>query len=247
MSFRRWRDHFEKNRLRPAPDLRDARDGVPDDAVAPLARSLAVFQLGESKGGRLATEIDDIPGLPDDYRAAVKLFIAEEQRHGQLLAASVQGLGGTLLTTTWTEHLFVAARRLLGVRFKLVVLLAAESVGLGFYRTLASRLPAGPLWRCLEEICEDEVHHLAFHGDAFRGRAWFRRAWYPVAGAATIVVLIDHRKTLRALGIPMREAAERIFEVLRGVTADLRDTRTKVEAEPREAEVASRAWEAAGR
>jgi hypothetical protein len=28
---------------------------------------------------------------------------------------------------------------------------------------------------------------------------------------------------------------------------DLRETRTKVETEPREAEVASRAWEAAGR
>jgi hypothetical protein len=247
MEFRRWRDHFEKNRLRPVPELREARDGVPEDAVAPLARSLAVFQLGESKGGRLATEIDEIPGLTEDYRAAVKLFIGEEQRHGQLLAGCVEGLGGTLLKTTWTEHLFVAARRLLGVRFKLVVLLAAESVGLGFYRTLASRLPAGPLWSCLEEICEDEVHHLAFHGDAFRGRAWFRRAWYPVAGAATIVVLIDHRRTLRALGIPMREAAETILAVLRGVTADLRETRTKVEPEPREAEVASRAWEAAGR
>src|SRR5262249_3638180 len=147
---------------------------------ARLARSLAVFQLGESKGGRIATEIDTIPGLDADYRAAIKLFIDEELRHGHLIALCVAGLGGELMQTTWTEWLVVGARRLAGLRFKLVVLLAAETIGLAFYRGLCSRLPDGPLRACLTEICEDEVHHLRFHGDAFRGDRAFRLTWYPV-------------------------------------------------------------------
>ncbi len=221
MTFARWRHHFELNRVRPLPDLDRAADGLPAAWPALLARSLAVFQLGESKGGRLATEIDAIPGLDADYRAAVKLFIDEEQRHGQLLALCVGGLGGKLVTATWTESLFVVARRLLGVRFKLVVLLAAETVGLAFYRGLITRLPAGPLRACLAEICDDEVHHLRFHGDAFRGDRTFRLAWYPIVTAAAAVVLVDHRRTHRALGIPLAESVRRFQEHITAVGADL--------------------------
>jgi hypothetical protein len=220
--FRRWRDHFERNRARVVPDLAGARDRLTDDQATTLARSLAVFQLGESKGGRLAVEIDGVPGLDPDYREAIKLFVAEELRHGQLLALCVEGLGGELMTTTWTESLFVAARRLLGIRFKMVVLLAAETVGLGFYSAIASRLPDGALRSCLREICDDEVHHLQFHGDAFRGRRGFRLAWYPVVGAAAAVVLIDHRATLRVLGVPRLEAARRFYDQIAGVARDLR-------------------------
>jgi len=209
MSFAQWRDHFERNRLRALPDVADARVGLPHGWAAQLARSLAVFQLGESKGGRIANEIDALPGLDDDYRAAIKLFIDEEQRHGHVLALCVEGLGGTLMQTTWTESLFVVARRLAGVKFKLVVLLAAETIGLAFYRGLCSRLPAGSLRESLEEICDDEVHHLRFHGDAFRGQRAFRLAWYPVVTAAAAVVLIDHRRTHRLLGIPLAESVRR--------------------------------------
>ena len=222
MSFACWRDHFEHNRVRALPDLTDAAHGLPPDWRAHLARSLAVFQLGESKGGRLATEIDALPGLDADYRAAVKLFIAEEQRHGDLLASCIAGLGGELIATTWTESLFVVARRLAGVRFKLVVLLAAETIGLAFYRGLITRLPSGPLRAALEEICADEVFHLRFHGDAFRGDRAFRLAWYPVVTAAAAVVLVDHRRTLRALGIPLAESVRRFREHIETADRSLR-------------------------
>jgi len=221
MSFASWREHFQRNRLRPLPDLATARDDLPEAWPVLLARSLAVFQLGESKGGRLATEIDAIPGLDADYRTAIKLFIDEEQRHGQLLALCVEALGGTLLATTWTESLFVVARRLAGVRFKLVVLLAAETIGLAFYRGLCSRLPPGALHACLDEVCEDEVHHLRFHGDAFRGNRAFRLAWYPVVTAAAAVVLVDHRRTHRALGIPVAESVARFRDHILAVGRDL--------------------------
>ena len=225
MTFADWRAYFERNRVRPLPDLDDAARPLPEAWPPLLARSLAVFQLGESKGGRIATEIDRVPGLDADYRAAVKLFIAEEQRHGELLALCVAGLGGELLQSTWTESAFVVARRLAGVRFKLAVLLAAETVGLAFYRGLCTRLPAGSLHACLDEICADEVAHLRFHATAFGGDRAFRLAWYPVVIAAATVVLLDHRRTHRALGIPLRESVARF-------TAQIRDVGRSLAAPP---------------
>src|SRR5258707_15089811 len=112
MSFVRWREYFEHHRVRPMPDI----PAIQAPWANLLARSLAVFQLGESKGGRLANEIDGLPGLDADYRAAIKLFIAEEQPHGDVLAACVGGLGGELMKTTWAESLFLAARALRGAR-----------------------------------------------------------------------------------------------------------------------------------
>src|SRR3712207_9596320 len=84
----------------------------------------------------------------------------------------VRALGGKLLGRNWTERLFVRGRRLLGLRLKLMVLLVAEVVGGAFYGLLVSRLPPGPLRRGLEEICEDERHHLRFHGDFFSAQGW---------------------------------------------------------------------------
>jgi hypothetical protein len=217
MSFGRWREYFESNRVRPMPDL----PAVRAPWAATLARSLAVFQLGESKGGRLANEIDALPGLDADYKAAIKLFVAEEQRHGDVLAACVGSLGGELMKQTWTESLFLVARRLAGVRFKLVVLLAAETCGLAFYRGVCTRLPAGPLRDALDEICADEVHHLRFHGDAFRDDRAFRLAYIAVVTAAAAVVLVDHRKTHRALGIGISESVQRFRDHVAGMARDL--------------------------
>jgi len=224
-----WRRHFEERRLRPAPDLAHVADELPVPWRAPLAASLAVFQLGESRGGRLSQQIDGVHwrSIDDDYRAAVKLFVAEEQRHGDLLAGCVTGLGGELLEHSWTETLFLGLRRLVGVRFKLVVLLAAEVIGLAYYRTLLSRLPRGSLARTLEMICADEDFHLAFHADFFRAQLGPRArvataaGWAALAGAAGAAVALDHRRALAALGIPQREFAARAAALIAAVAREL--------------------------
>jgi hypothetical protein len=108
---------------RPLPDLGTQvriRIGAPELAAS-IARSLAKFQLGEAGEGRIAKEIDRarLPSIDADYRAALKLFVAEEGRHARLLGLAVRALGGSLLQKNWTEALFVRGRRLLGLRLKL--------------------------------------------------------------------------------------------------------------------------------
>lgn len=217
-----WRQHFEAHRARALPSGLEQVGAVPTHWRAPLADSLARFQLGESGEGRIAHEIDRVrlPGIDEDYRSALKLFVAEEGRHARLLGQMVLALGGELLARSWTERLFVHGRRLLGVRLKLMVLLVAEVVGIAFYGLLASRLPPGPLRLALEEIMADEEHHLRFHGQFFSCQPWgplaralWRVAWWALASLAAAVVLLEHRRTLRAMHIPLAEAVQ-VFSVL---------------------------------
>jgi hypothetical protein len=221
--FARWRAHFERNQARPLPRVPAPAD-LPVAEAQALAWSLARFQVGETGEGRIVGAVaqSDMAGIDDDYRRALALFILEEGRHALILAGLVRALGGRLLATTWTKGLFVHARRLAGIRAKLLAMFAAEVVGIGFYGALAERLPRGDTRAALEQITRDERAHLAFHRAFFavqapRGwrRAVFLAAWFPLASAAALVVAWDHRRTLRALGIPARVMGARLFALVR--------------------------------
>jgi hypothetical protein len=219
----RWRAHFERQRDRPLPRA-DATASVPRAQAAALGWSLARFQIGETGEGRIVGAVarSRLEGVDDDYRRAIALFIDEEHRHARILADLVRALGGALLATTWTERAFARVRRLAGIRGKLLAMFAAEVVGIGFYGALAERLPRGPMRAALEQIARDERAHLAFHRRFFalqapRGwrRAAFLGAWFGLATGASLVVLWDHRRTLRALGIEERALAARLFALVR--------------------------------
>lgn len=212
-----WKQHFDRNAGRALPEVEAPALGEAQHRA--LLQSLAKFQLGESGEGRIAHEIDrtHLSGIDDDYRAALKRFIQEEGRHARILGTMVAVLGGRVLSRQWAERLFIHVRRLFGVRFKLLVLLAAEVIGIGFYGMLAAVLPAGPMAAALRQICGDERAHLAFHRDFFASQrgtaagALLRWVWWPLGSAAALAVMWDHRATLRAFGIPLRVAAAALW------------------------------------
>ena len=91
---------------------------------------------------------------------------------------------------------------------KVVVLLAAEVVGLCYYHLLAKQLPASRLRSQLLEIVEDERSHLYFHCDFLRSqtpsrwhKAIFKAVWRTTMFFAAIVVSLDHRAAIRDLNI----------------------------------------------
>lgn len=218
-----WRRHFEANESRPLPPVR-ASNGVPNAWRAPLARTLARFQIGEAGEGRIAKEVDRefASYIDDDYRASLKLFVKEEGRHGRILGTMVRACGGSLLEATWTEELFVVGRRLMGMRQKLIVLQAAEVVGIGVYGLIAERLDEGEIKRALAQIAQDEAHHLAFHAKFFQSafssraeRAFFVAAWRTVVGAAIAAVLVDHAPLFSVMGVSRRKIARALWSVAR--------------------------------
>ncbi len=111
---------------------------------------------------------------------------------------------------------------MLGPRTKLMIFFAAEVIGIGFYGLLAAALPPSPLRAALEQIAGDERAHLAFHSDFFQAaaargwrRAAFRIVWGTVGRAAALTVLLEHRRTLRTLGIRAGDAWLLLVTLLR--------------------------------
>lgn len=98
MSFGHWRRPFEDNQRRPLPEVTLSADLAPAHRRA-LAWSLARFQIDEAGEGRIAHDIwrARLPGIDDDYRVALGLFVKAEGGHARILAATVRALGGRLL------------------------------------------------------------------------------------------------------------------------------------------------------
>jgi hypothetical protein len=209
--WRPWRAYFEGNARRPLPSAAGAAEAIPEAWRAPIVRSLARFQIGETGEGRIVGQVARarFAGIDDDYREAVRLFVREEGRHACILASLVRAMGGALVGRSVNERLFTHGRRLFGARGKLTVLLVAEIVGIAFYAVLARALPHGVLRRALEEIIADEEANLRFHCDFFRGqlpsaalRAVFCAGLRVLTAIAFLAMLREHRRTFRAVGVP---------------------------------------------
>jgi len=208
INWARWQQFFASRSERQLPELETSDDY--SEFPASLAKSLAIFQLGESGGGRITEQARQSPirDIDDHYADAMQLFVKEEHRHAEILAICIRNLGGNLIRQNWTARLFVFSRRLIGLRLKVLVLLAAEVVGICYYHLLATRLPPTRLKSLLAQLVNDERAHLHFHTDFLRSQTkstWRRTvficAWRATMAAAAIVVLIDHRQALRDLDL----------------------------------------------
>lgn len=210
-----WRDLFQGRADRPLQPL----DADLDYTQLPrsLARSFAVFQLGETGGGNIIRQARQsrLPAIDEHYAEAVDRFVSEERRHANQLAVCVRMMGGELIRRNWTARLFIVGRRLFGLRFKVLALLAAEVVGLCFYRLIATRLPPCRLRDTVLQIIGDKHSHLKFHctfiekqaATPFQ-RALFKASWRTLMFCAGFVALVSHRSTLRDLSIGFRDFQE---------------------------------------
>jgi hypothetical protein len=211
-----WLAYFEGNaRDDRAPGARLSVE-VPEALREPIAASLARFQLGESAGGRIHDEIATLPDhtLDAPVRRSIQLYIEEEWRHARELSLIIGALGGRLLEAHWTNGAFTACRRLLGLRTKMMTLAIAEVVGIVYYRALASGVGSPALATSLRRIADEEAQHLDFQADFFDHAIACRPAWRrptyrlllrslmgAILCAALVVLLLDHRRVLRLLGV----------------------------------------------
>ena len=214
MNTQHWISHFEANtRLNHELQLPDTACDLPDPLRTVLARSIAIFQLGESGGGtRLRRYTRSIASLENlkGYQRAVDLFVAEEQSHAALLARTVIHLRGTLMQKQWTNSIFRWMRDLVNLEFNIQVLLTAELIAEVYFGMLALRCDDPVVQIVAKKLLRDEMGHLSFQRDFLFERLKLltpamQRLWHwqfrAIHLATACVVSWDHRDCLRSLNV----------------------------------------------
>jgi hypothetical protein len=215
-SSAQWCVYYRANAaaLRPLPWEHGAALSKAERAA--LAGSLQDFQLGESsEGHRLVDRAAAYAAATGDaeYLDAIRLFIAEEQRHAGDLGRYLHAAGIPLLRRTRLDSVFRWLRRRAGLELCVSVLLTAEVIGKVYYTAVLRATRCQLLRRLCEQLLCDEVQHLRFQAERLallrQGRSRWRVRWahacHRVLLAGTcLAVWCKHRRAFRAGGFSFR-------------------------------------------
>ena len=212
-----WIAYFRAN----ADNLLDipwhAGAGVSPEELAEIVDSLRAWQLGEtSDGARLirtaekhAAKIGDL-GFVD----LIRLFIAEEQRHGETLGLFLDAARVPRAKKDLGDSLFRVFRHfLMRMEVWATIVVIIEVHAMLYYAAIRRATGSAVLRRICEQILRDEVPHIRFQCERLaiirhkRNRVfrWFTAAAHRVLFVGiTAAVWIGHRRALRAGGFTFR-------------------------------------------
>lgn len=134
-----------------------------------IASSIQDFQTGESSEGRHLFQYAKIHAEQTgdyEYVEAIRLFIAEEQRHARDLAHFLQINQIPLGKMTFTDGVFRRLRQFLGnLEISIAVLITAEIIAIVYYTALRDATNSQVLQALCKQILQDEVRHVEFQAE----------------------------------------------------------------------------------
>ena len=211
---RDWRIHFERNAASLLPIPWDRGADLTDDECAAISSSLQEFQAGEySEGRHLYQFAREYAARTGDYEylKAIRLFIAEEQRHALHLGRFLAINGIPLVDTTFADWVFRRLRNLVNsLELSIAVLVTAELIAKVYYAALREATQSTVLRRLCDQILTDEYAHVRFqcgqlHAlQAGRSRimmAATRTAQRLLYGATVTLVGWSHRRVITRGGL----------------------------------------------
>jgi hypothetical protein len=212
-----WVAYFQSNaqQLLPVPWEAGA-DATPEE-LARVVDSLRAWQLGETSDGRhlLAAAANYAAKLNDPaFVDAIRLFIAEEQRHGEHLGCFLDLAGVTRRSWDWGDAAFRLFRYLLPrVEVWATVVVMVETHAMLYYAAIRRATGSALLRRICQQILRDEVPHIRFQCERLaillRSRPPMLRAitmcvHRVLFAGITCAVWVGHRRALRAGGFTFR-------------------------------------------
>jgi len=186
--------------------------------------SLKAWQLGETSDGshllaaanKYARKIED-----KDYVAAVKLFIKEEQKHGNNLGRYIDLIGEKRLKKDWGDTLFRKIRYLnKSMELWTIAVIIVESAAQIFYEALREATDCELLQSICNDIMIDEAHHIKFQNERlfiiFQNKGFYNKALsigaYSILFFGTIhAIWLGHGKALKAGGVNKSEFMRRMY------------------------------------
>ena len=207
-----WITHFKANALQKRVDW-DLAPAISPEETATILASLQAWQLGETSEGRhliaasekYAAKIDDAK-----YVDAVKLFIKEEQKHGNNLGMYLDKIGQPRVKQNWGDTLFRKVRYFnTSMELWTLAVIVVESTAQIFYQSLKDATSCALLKEICTDILIDEAHHITFQTERlaiiYDGKTPFSKAWRkPVYKFffyfTSSLVWCAHRKLFKAGG-----------------------------------------------
>jgi hypothetical protein len=249
-----WLRYFEQNRQSLLEIPWHAGPELTAQERLGLGRSVQEFQRGESSEGRHFLRYAEQYAAKTgdrDYVSALRLFIAEEQRHARDLGRFLALNGIPLVESTLPDRVFRILRHLLGsLEISIAVLITAEVIAEVYYTALRGATDSVILERLCEQILRDEASHVAFQAEqlaklrAPRGQLLYRltvTAQRLLFLGTCLVVWLFHRSVFKAAGQNFRsfwDSAWFHFEKAFASSAAARDLwRTSLAAESAKAAV----------
>ena len=219
-----WIRYFEQNQW---PEFPFAESPLLNPAERDLiTKSLRQFQLGEGAGGRTLRRLGAQFAQANreaGYPRSLELFIAEEQRHSEMLGKFLDREGIARQRQDAADSLFRRVRKLWNHECMLMVLVSAECVAVPYYSALHDATTS-PLLRALcRQILRDEAMHLNYQGQTLAKLSQARGFWMSsftrtthrvMVLVSTLLVYGQHGTFCRAAGWTLEAFLGASFQAL---------------------------------
>lgn len=207
-----WIGHFKANALEKRVNW-DLKPNIAPEEICTILSSLQAWQLGETSEGKhliaastkYAYAIGDLP-----YIEAVKLFIKEEQKHGNNLGTYLDRIGQPRVTKNWGDSLFRRVRYFnTNMELWTLAVIVVESTAQIFYQSLKDATNCELLKQICNDILIDEAYHITFQTERlaiiYEGKSNFSKAWRRVVYkyffyATATLVWVAHGRLFKAGG-----------------------------------------------
>ncbi|QJD98111.1 ferritin-like domain-containing protein [Mucilaginibacter robiniae] len=207
-----WIKHFKVNATKTRINWL-LQPTATQEQIAAILPSLQAWQLGETSDGenliRAATKYAKRVGDPL-YVDCIKLFIKEEQKHGENLGQYLDRIGKPRIQHNWGDTLFREIRHLnTSMEMWTLAVITVESAAQVFYQALKDATQCKLLQQICTDILIDEAYHISFQTERmailFSQKTaierWVYRSFYKGFFFSTAMLIwFAHKKLFRAGG-----------------------------------------------
>jgi hypothetical protein len=212
-----WVDYFRSNNADRFEVPWNSGAGVSTVELSKIASSLQGWQLGETSDGAhlMAVVRKYAAGMGDpDSIEAIRLFILEEQRHGEHLGRFLDLAGIPRAKSDWGDSLFRAARYFVPrMEVWVTPVVMVETHALIYYNAIRLATASPVLQQICRQILIDEIPHIRFQCERLailhRRRHRFLRLCTMAVHrifftGITLAIWVGHREAYRAGGFTFR-------------------------------------------
>ncbi|RYY33241.1 MAG: ferritin-like domain-containing protein [Sphingobacteriaceae bacterium] len=230
-----WIKHFQANALQHRVNWKTSPD-ITETETANILSSLQAWQLGEtSEGLHLIAAATKYANKVNDpaYIDAIKLFIKEEQKHGNNLGRYLDSINKPRVKNDWGDSLFRKIRYFnTSMELWTLAVITVESTAQIFYQALKNATNCSLLKQICTDILIDEAYHITFQTERmdiiYQHKTAFEKAWRAPAYrlffyATAMLVWFANKKMFKAGGLNFkfycRKMSYKYARTLKSVTA----------------------------